>query len=438
MDRVKCIKFFFPIFLTFVKFTVSHNHQNYYDGLIKKFSDDGKLSRSQFQKLVLDVTSQKLPPAFIVDCKDKTEDIDCLQNETIQCLGYDEIFNKYSNSNGMDQISLEAAVPALLYYTQDADCNIVPEPHSKHKKPTSAQAWGYGIGFVSLIVFVSNVGALLGPCMKSKLFKRILMFCVALAVGTLAATGLLVLIPESLGLTGEDSPVPDYNWKMTSVIGGIYFVFICERLLKMWFFRKRGKAENEEEQVIQLDPEKKMDQGHSHFDQEDMEKGHDGIASVAWILLVGDAIHNFVDGLSIGAAFTENVFTGISVSLAVICEELPHELGDIAILLHSGLSMKRALFYNFLAAVTCYGGLVIGIVVGESTDANMWIFGFAGGLFVYISLVAMIPEMNEQAALSKKNKTESATQVFLYQNAGLLIGFLIIILISYYGKYIDM
>lgn len=58
-------------------------------------------------------------------------------------------------------------------------------------------------------------------------------------------------------------------------------------------------------------------------------KGHEGIASVAWILLVGDAIHNFVDGLSIGTAFTENVFTGISVSLAVICEELPHELGTL-------------------------------------------------------------------------------------------------------------
>ncbi|CAG2227531.1 unnamed protein product [Mytilus edulis] len=184
----------------------------------------------------------------------------------------------------MDQLSLEEAVPALLFYTQDVDCNIVSEVHSKHKKPTSAQAWGYGFGFVSLIVFVSNVGALLGPCMKNKLFKRILMFCVALAVGTLAATGLLVLIPE-------------------------------------------GKAKNEEEQVIQFDPEKNMDQGHSHFDQEDMEKGYDGVASVAWILLVGDAIHNFVDGLSIGAAFTENVFTGISVSLAVICEELPHELG---------------------------------------------------------------------------------------------------------------
>ena len=52
-----------------------------------------------------------------------------------------------------------------------------------------------------------------------------------------------------------------------------------------------------------------------------------GVATVAWILLAGDSIHNFVDGLSIGAAFTENLFTGISVSLAVVCEELPHELG---------------------------------------------------------------------------------------------------------------
>lgn len=53
-----------------------------------------------------------------------------------------------------------------------------------------------------------------------------------------------------------------------------------------------------------------------------------GVKTVAWILLLGDSIHNFVDGLAIGAAFTENVFTGVSVSLAVICEELPHELGN--------------------------------------------------------------------------------------------------------------
>ena len=66
------------------------------------------------------------------------------------------------------------------------------------------------------------------------------------------------------------------------------------------------------------------------------------------------------------------------------------DLGDIAILLHAGMSIKRSLFYNFLAAITVYVGLVIGIVVGENTNANQWIFGFAGGLFVYIALSDMV------------------------------------------------
>lgn len=64
-------------------------------------------------------------------------------------------------------------------------------------------AWAYGIGFVTLVVFISNIGVFLGPCMKTKAFKRILMFCVALAVGTLAATGFMVLIPEVLVLLGQ-------------------------------------------------------------------------------------------------------------------------------------------------------------------------------------------------------------------------------------------
>lgn len=80
--------------------------------------------------------------------------------------------------------------------------------------------------------------------------------------------------------------------------------------------------------------------------------GKTEIAPVAWILLIGDAIHNFVDGLSIGAAFTENTLLGISVSLAVLCEELPHELGKCSALMVNGSlnskSMQQmSLFFIF-------------------------------------------------------------------------------------------
>ncbi|XP_076114831.1 metal cation symporter ZIP14-like [Mytilus galloprovincialis] len=417
----------------------SHIHDNYFESLINKFSSDGSLSQLQFQELAIDLTANKLPGNYSSDCDHQSPGTSCNRNQSIQCLGYDDIFNTYAKNGKVDETALVKAVPALLYYTQEDIC-MKPDTaiyHRHHKKPSSSQAWGYGIGFVSLIVVISNIGAFLGPCMKTQLFKRILMFCVALAVGTLGATGLLVLTPEALGLTGIDSPVPDYNWKMTTVLGGIYFVFVCERLLKMIL---KGKKRKDEEEEVKLNEQGKIknETDHSHFDPEDMDTSDGGVKTVAWILLLGDSIHNFVDGLAIGAAFTENVFTGVSVSLAVICEELPHELGDIAILLHSGLTMKKALFYNFLAAIVCYGGLIVGIVVGENTDANRWIFAFAGGLFIYIALVDMIPEMNEQAVTSRKNQTESTLQIFLYQNTGLLLGFAIIIIISYYAKYIDL
>ena len=70
-------------------------------------------------------------------------------------------------------------------------------------------------------------------------------------------------------------------------------------------------------------------------------KSGNKIATVAWMIIFGDGIHNFIDGLSIGAAFSDSILTGISVSVAVLCEEFPHELGDFAVLLNAGMSMKQ-------------------------------------------------------------------------------------------------
>lgn len=234
---------------------------------------------------------------------------------------------------------------------------------------------------------------------------------------------------------------------MATVIGGAYFVFVAERLLKFVLDnRKKKKSDNDSMEVSEENSKELLavnsnnTHGHTHSHLPvGQGKGSNGdVAPVAWILLIGDAIHNFVDGLSIGAAFTENTFLGISVSLAVLCEELPHELGDIAILLHAGLSMKRALFYNFIAAVICYIGLVIGIIVGEATSANQWIFGLAGGIFVYIALADMIPEMKEQLAEAERSGSENMLLVFVIQNSGIVIGFLIILCLVQYGGEIQV
>lgn len=156
------------------------------------------------------------------------------------------------------------------------------------------------------------------------------------------------------------------------------------------------------------------------------------IAPVAWMIIIGDGLHNFIDGLSIGAAFSESMVLGMSTSVAVIFEEFPHELGDFAVLISSGMSVKQALGFNFLSACTCYIGMVFGILLGDMTQSASYIFALAGGMFLYISLVDMMGELS--AMLEEcKNSTSEVAHLLLMQNIGILTGIIIIFILSLVG-----
>lgn len=103
------------------------------------------------------------------------------------------------------------------------------------------------------------------------------------------------------------------------------------------------------------------------------------IDTVAWMIVLGDALLNFIDGLSIGAAFDRNILAGMSISVAVMLEEVTHRLGTFAVLIRAGMSMKQSFFYIFLSACACYPGLALGIFLGdEAEDASPYIFALAG------------------------------------------------------------
>ena len=90
------------------------------------------------------------------------------------------------------------------------------------------------------------------------------------------------------------------------------------------------------------------------------------VTNSAKLVIVGDAIHNFADGLAIGAAFSISIAAGFSTSLAVFCHELPHEVGDFALLLHSGMQTKTAVLFNILSSVFAIFGMVAGLLLGSS------------------------------------------------------------------------
>lgn len=136
--------------------------------------------------------------------------------------------------------------------------------------------------------------------------------------------------------------------------------------------------------VIQL-----MDHHHHHQHGSTSQKG---AKSVIYMIITGDGLHNFFDGLAIGIAFAGGISGGISTSVAVLCHELPHEVGDFAVLLKAGLAAKKAIMYNTLSAFLCFIGMTVGVLVANM-DTGM-LSSIIAGMFLYIALVDMIPQLD--------------------------------------------
>lgn len=152
---------------------------------------------------------------------------------------------------------------------------------------------------------------------------------------------------------------------------------------------KRTNLAPEENYTIILREHESKHHGHSHT------HGHvhsppNSLSAVAWMVIMGDGLHNFTDGMAIGAAFSNNIAGGFSTAVAVFCHELPHELGDFAVLLKAGMSARQAVYYNILSSVLSFIGTIVGILIGDTPEASAWIFAGAAGMFIYIGLVDMV------------------------------------------------
>ncbi|KAK3084285.1 hypothetical protein FSP39_011047, partial [Pinctada imbricata] len=148
------------------------------------------------------------------------------------------------------------------------------------------------------------------------------------------------------------------------------------------------------------------------------------------MIIVGDAIHNFADGLAMAAAFSKSNIDGLSITIAIFCHELPHELGDFAVLMSSGMGYTRALLANLFSSLTALLGFYIGVPISSEGSAREWIFAIAAGMFLYISLVNVLPTLVKHG--------RGKWQIILYHNIGILVGALIIILLGIFEEKIHI
>ena len=132
-----------------------------------------------------------------------------------------------------------------------------------------------------------------------------------------------------------------------------------------------------------------------------MDKERD-IKTFGYVNLFGDAIHNIIDGIVIAGSYMLDIGLGIATTLAVIMHEIPQELGDFGVLLHAGFSKKKALFFNFLSALTSIIGALGALYLQNYIESvEMYIMAFTAGTFVYIAGSDLIPELHKERDLFK-------------------------------------
>ncbi|XP_058472386.1 metal cation symporter ZIP8 [Solea solea] len=371
-----------------------------------------------------------------------------------QCLSAAQILSHFglSNDSQLTVGHLDTICPAVLTQVLLPSC---PYVHPTPPSTLDYSVWGYGFLAVTVINLAALLGLFLIPFTRKSYFPKILTYFIGLAIGTLFSNAVLQLIPEALGF---DPKSDNYVSNAVGIFGGFYILFVVEKILKIslrmdhehghsHFSQENGDVVEKKDSVIvsSISTVSSLEHTNMASPQEEPSsavmcqwlrgKSVSSIKTVAWMITLSDAVHNFIDGLAIGASFTVSVMTGFSTSTAIVCEEFPHELGDFVILLNSGMSVPQAIFFNLLSAVSCYVGLVFGILLGSNFAPNV-IFAIAGGMFLYIGLADMFPEMDNIAREQKKTSTKIV--FFLIQNAGLLSGFTIILLITMFAGQIHL
>jgi zinc and cadmium transporter len=250
---------------------------------------------------------------------------------------------------------------------------------------------------------------------REKTLDRILFILVAFATGTILATALFDLIPESihhleqLNLSGAGIAE---NLVFVFIIFGFVMFFVIERFI-YWFHGHAHEKENE--LVCYIGKGEGEDNSLSH---------RSGVKSFALLNLIGDGLHNFLDGIIIMVAFLSGTRNGIVITLAVVFHEFPQEIGDFGILLFGGFSKKKALFFNFISGmIALLGGLAAFILSDTIEIFNLFFLAFSGGGFLYIASSELMPEM-----IKEKDLKKSIIQALIFLSGLILIMTLVTLL----------
>jgi zinc and cadmium transporter len=217
-------------------------------------------------------------------------------------------------------------------------------------------AWIVSFSLLGSIGAIALAGAYLA--FPEKIRKPLIPYLISYATGTLLGAAFLGLLQHALDHAPASSILP-------TVLAGILAFFLLEKVV-IWRHCHNAKCERH--------------------------------ASAGPLILVGDAFHNFIDGVAIAAAFIASTPVGVATALAVLAHELPQEVGDFAILLESGYSRQQALMYNIFSGLsTLPGALLAYFFLMELQELTPYVMAFSAASFIYIAIADLIPGLHQRA-----------------------------------------
>ena len=218
--------------------------------------------------------------------------------------------------------------------------------------------WLYTLVSVVLVSLISLIG-ILTLSIKESVLKKLMILFVSFSAGALLGDAFIHLLPEIVEEVGFGLNISLF------VLLGILIFFALEKLI---YWRHCHILTSEE---------------HVH--------------TFTYMNLIGDGVHNFIDGMIIAGSFMISISVGLATTIAVILHEIPQEIGDFSVLIYGGFKKSKAIFYNLMAALTAIIGAVIILIIGEElTGLHVFLVPFTAGGFIYIAGTDLIPELKKE------------------------------------------
>ena len=215
----------------------------------------------------------------------------------------------------------------------------------------------YAIGSVVLVSLFSLVGILL-LLLREKILNYVVILLVSFSSGSLFGNAFIHLLPETVARNGFTV------WVSIFTLSGIAGCFVVEKFVH-W--------------------------RHVHS------TAHSEVEAFAYMNLLGDAVHNLLDGVVIVSAYALDIRVGVATTIAILFHEIPQEMGDFGVLVHGGLSRKKALFFNFVTALTALlGALLTMVLINFAQQITVFLIPFSAGTFIYIAGSDLIPQLHKE------------------------------------------